>query len=322
MKKTLAIILYLWLLLIVSCTNAAPTSSPVIESPIPEPTATSVPPTDAPPTQLPELPRRNVPYIPEAGLLQTLDVHTPSTGDGPFPTILAIHGGGFSGGNKSSYSELASHFNELGYALVSSNYRLTSTSSYPEQVEDVFCALAWVHENSVAYGFDDERIFIMGDSAGGYLTAMLGTVDAPDLYLENCPHALPDADWIQGVVVFYGFFDFLSIEGFPDVRSNLQPYWGAKHSDIALDTLAEMSPASWVDGGEPPFLLLHGTSDTLVPSWMSEDFATVLEEAGVEVELVLIPETEHAFIRQHFSSPAMELALNSTEAFLSKVSEQ
>jgi acetyl esterase/lipase len=260
-----------------------------------------------------------VPYFPEGGLRQTLDVHTPSTGDWPFPTILAIHGGGFSGGNKSSYNELASHFNELGYALVSSNYRLTSTSSYPAQVEDVFCALAWVHENSVAYGFDSERIIVMGGSAGGYLAAMVGTIETPSLYLENCPHALPDADWIKGVIVFYGFFDFLSIDGFPNVRSGLQPYWGAIHSDISLETLAEMSPASWVDGTEPPFLLLHGTLDTSVPSWMSEDFASVLMEAGVEVELVLIPETEHAFIGQHFASPAMEQALASTEAFLSDV---
>jgi acetyl esterase/lipase len=236
---------------------------------------------------------------------------------------LAIHGGGFRARSKTLYSRLAGHLNELGYAVVSTDYRLTPSYSHPAQVEDVFCALAWVHANHATYGFDNEHIIVMGDSSGGYLAAMLGTVDPPSLYLENCPHALPASDWIQGVVVFYGFYDFTSIDGYrrEEVVGYLQPFWGAEYSEIPPETLAEMSPMSWVDGSEPPFLLIHGTSDTSIPSWMSEKFAAELDDAGVDVELLLV-DAKHAFILKPLSSPENVQSLAAIEAFLSARSEQ
>ena len=264
----------------------------------------------------------SVPYLPEGSLLQRLDVYLPADGAGPFPTILAIHGGGFRARSKLLYNRLAGHLNESGYAIVSTDYRLAPRYSYPAQVEDVFCALAWIHANHETYGFDSERIFVMGDSAGGYLAAMLGTVETTGLYLENCPHTLPASDWIQGVVVFYGFYDFTSIDGYP--KSNLpslQWYWGAEFSEISPETLAEMSPMSWVDGSEPPFLLIHGKLDPVVPSWMSEDFAEALEEAGVAVELVR-PEAKHAFLLQPLSSPANVQSLEAIEAFLAGLTDK
>jgi acetyl esterase/lipase len=321
-KKSLLIVHFAWLLLVVGCAPPASAPTPVSETTVPRPAATSIPQSKPFPTAVkPDWP--NVPYVPEGSSLQRLDVYLPADGDGPFPTILAIHGGGFRSRSKILYQQVAGHLNESGYAVVSTDYRLTPKYSYPAQVEDVFCALAWVHANHAAYGLDNEHIFIMGDSAGGYLAAMLGTIDTPSDYLENCPHTLPASDWIQGVVVFYGFYDFTSIDGYPagDVSTGLQPFWGAEFSEILPETLAEMSPMSWVDGSEPPFLLIHGTLDTSIPSWMSENFATVLEEAGVKVELLLL-EANHAFIVQPLSSPANVQSLEAVEAFLSALSEQ
>ena len=83
-----------------------------------------------------------------------------------------------------------------------------------------------------------------------------------------------------------------------------------------------MSPMSQVDGSEPPFLLIHGTSDTSIPSWMSEDFATALEEAGADVELLLLEEERHAFLIQPLSSPANVQSLEAIEAFLASLPEQ
>jgi len=236
---------------------------------------------------------------------------------------LAIHGGGFWARSKDLYSRLAGHLNELGYAVVSTNFRLTQKASSPAQVEDVFCALAWIRANSDAYGFDQEHIFVLGGSSGGYLAAMVGTVDSPSAYLENCPNSLPESDWIQGAVVFYGFYDLTSIDGYTigDINSVLQPYWGAEFSEISSETLAEMSPMSWVNGSEPPFLLIHGTSDTEIPSWMSEKFATELADAGVDVELLLI-DAGHAFELKPLSSPEMQQSLEAIEAFLLALSEQ
>jgi acetyl esterase/lipase len=239
----------------------------------------------------------------------------PENGDGPFPTILAIHGGGFSTRNKNLYRQIAGHLNELGYALVSTNYRLAPSYSYPSQVEDVFCALAWIHANSDDYGFDHEHIFVWGGSAGGYLASMIATVDSPSIYLENCPNSLPESNWIHGAVIFYGFYDFTNIDGYPGGGSGLQQYWGAEFSEISPETLAEMSPMSWVNGSEPPFLLIHGTADRSVPSWMSEEFAAELADAGIDVELLLL-DAGHAFELKPLSSPEMQQSLDAIEAFL------
>jgi len=289
------------LLLIVGC--ASPTSAPTpwVETTSSVPASTSTPDLHVFSVPGPTPHRSNQPYVLEGSSLQRLDVYLPDHGDGPFPTILAIHGGGFRARDKSLYRPFASHFTDLGYALVSADYRLAPQYTYPAQVEDVFCALAWVHANKETYGFDSEQVFVMGGSAGGYLAAMLGTADAPGDYLKTCPHTLPPSDWIRAAVVLYGFYDFTNIEGYRpgDVKQSLQPYWGAEYSEIPLETLAKMSPMSWVDGSEPPFLLIHGVLDTEIPSWMSEDFATVLEEAGVKVELLLL-EAGHAFILQPY----------------------
>ena len=305
-------------------TPILPTDTPVPPTPTPiPPTATPVPPT---PTELTRL-KRDVPYVPDGNVYQKLDVYLPQEGDGPFPTILAIHGGCFryKADNKLNYYRHASYFNELGYALVSIDYRLAPGFSYPVQVQDSFCALAWVHANAATYGFDTERIIAMGESAGGYLVAMLGTVDTPSLYMAGCPHTLPETNWIKGIVGFYGLFDITSMDGYPDwiVPECLEPYMGTTFSDVPAELLAEMSPMSWVDGSEPPFLLIHGLSDTIIPAWMAEDFASALEEAGAEVELLLLKATGHDFIIYlPLSTPVNVQSLEATEAFLAALFEE
>jgi len=222
-----------FIFLLSACANAATevTSTTVIPTTQPTESATPLQPTDTPepsPTEPPIRYWSDLPYAPEGGARQMLDVYLPETGDGPFPTILAIHGGGFITRSKSLYSRMAAHLNELGYAVVATNYRLAPKYSYPAQVEDVFCALAWVHTNHATYGFDVEHTFVTGGSAGGYLAAMLGTVDTPSAYLENCPHSLPTSDWIQGVVVFYGFYNFTGIDGDPFKKGGGRRILGSK----------------------------------------------------------------------------------------------
>jgi len=124
MKRT---ILYLPFIVILSLfatacgVISAPT--PVSETTVPRPTATSIPQSEPFPTAV-KPDSLNVPYVPEGNSLQRLDVYLPANGDGPFPTILVIHGGGFRARSKILYSRLAGHLTELGYAVVSINYRL------------------------------------------------------------------------------------------------------------------------------------------------------------------------------------------------------
>jgi len=150
---------------------------------------------------------------------------------------------------------------------------------------------------------------------------MLGTVDTPSIFMEGCPNLLPQTDWIQSVVVFYGVYDFTSIDGFSDgvVRQNVEPFLGTSWDNVPAETLAEMSPMSWVDGSEPPFLIIHGTNDGIVPSWMSEDFASALEQSGATVELLLL-DAGHGFINVTFL-PAYVQSLETVDGWLAAMFE-
>jgi acetyl esterase/lipase len=245
------------------------------------------------PTAMPFELSRNVPYMTDGYPKQELDIYLPLSGDRPFPTLLLIHGGG---GDKRDLDHWARHFAERGYAAISINYRDMNLFDYPVPVQDAFCALAWTHANADTYGFDPRHIVALGHSAGGTLTAMLGTVDDPVLFTQACPHQLPQADWLQGAITFTGIFDYASALQFsPERRSRLEDYLGGS-LDQAAETWAEASATTWVDGSEPPFLLIHGLNDSIIESEQSVNFAEILEQAGVDVKLLLIPDADHGEI--------------------------
>jgi acetyl esterase/lipase len=253
-------------------------------------------------------------------LRQKLDIYLPPTGQAPYPTILAIHGGGFRARSKELYQNIGPYFARQGYAFVAINYRLTPFFKYPAQVADSFCALAWLHANHNTYGFDPNRVVVMGGSAGGYLAAMVGTVDNPEIYLEDCPNEYLDGSVVHAAVIFYGFYDFTNIDDFPESEFNsLENFWGGQHEEISSQQLVEMSPIMHIDGSEPPFIILHGTADESIPSVMSERFAESLEQAGVDVELVLLPDVGHAFELRPLKGEEMTLSLNRIETFLDRV---
>jgi acetyl esterase/lipase/DNA-binding beta-propeller fold protein YncE len=244
------------------------------------------------PTVMPYVLTRDLPYITGGYPQQKLDIYLPTSGNGPFFTLLLIHGGG---GDKQDLAFWAQHFVELDYAVISINYRDTRFG-YPAPVQDAFCALAWTHSQADTYGFDPQHIVALGHSVGGTLTAMLGTVDDVDLFTESCPLQLPGMSWIQGVISFTGIFDYVSAVQFsPERRSRLEVYFGAK-LEQASDIWAEASAATWVDGSEPPFLLVHGLEDITIEPEQSVNFAEILEQAGVNVELLLIPGADHGEI--------------------------
>jgi acetyl esterase/lipase len=262
---------------------------------------------------------RDVPYS-EDHPRQVVDVYLPTTGDGPYPTILAIHGGAFTDHSKAIYWDIGPLYAANGYAFVAMNYRLTPGNSYPAQLEDSFCALAWLHDNASEYGFDPDQVVVTGGSDGGYLASMLGTVDNPSIYLEDCAHEYPSTDAMQGVAVYYGFYDFTNVDDFTlgRVNGSLKRFWGAAYEDIPAERLKEMSPIAQIDGSEPPFIILHGTADTDIPSVMSERFATALELAGADVQLVLLPDVGHGFERKPLTGPEMTLAFKEVDDFLER----
>ncbi|WP_034671981.1 alpha/beta hydrolase [Ectobacillus panaciterrae] len=126
---------------------------------------------------------------------QALDLYTPKGTN--IPVILYVHGGGWSGGGKENVSAKPAFFAKNGYAFISVNYRLHPKASYEEMAQDVVTALRWVYENADKYNLDQERINLMGHSAGGHLIMLIGT-NPKYLQASNLPagiiHSLVDLD--------------------------------------------------------------------------------------------------------------------------------
>ncbi len=249
-------------------------------------------------------------YLPDGLEEHLLDIYLPAGKDGPFPTLLMIHGGN---GKKEDLAYWGQTFAKNGFAAVSIDHRQWPDHSYPDHLEDAFCALSWLHANAENYHFDTGNIFVMGHSAGGTLAAMLGVVKDPTPFTGHCPHNLPEKDWVQGVIPFTGLFDYgAAAEESPALANYITELLGGSREEVP-DIWLEASAASWVDGSEPPFLLIHGEEDHSIPPAQSQAFAALLKSAGGEVELLLIPDASHNKIKSSAQS------LEAVENFINRL---
>lgn len=221
-----------------------------------------------------------------------LDLYLPEeTSVERLPVLLFTFGGGWMMGNKHQVSRVDGQaFAAEGYAVVSSQYRLSSEAVFPAQIEDVKAAIRWIRVNADAYGLDPDRIGIWGPSAGGHLAALAGTSgDAASLDRLVSEH--PDVSTrVQAVVDFFGPTDLSQadahrLEGGTEYESEgsfAQLLVGgplAAHAELVQ--LA--NPINYVDADDPPFLIVHGDADSVVPFHQSELLAASLEAAGVDV---------------------------------------
>jgi len=228
--------------------------------------------------------RMNVIYRVADGIPLLLDLYLPD-GDGPHPGILFIHGGAWHTGDKLSFYSYARYFADRGYVCQSIDYRLAPFFTFPAQLEDVRSALNWLGEHAAEYGVDMARVAAVGDSAGGHLAALLALAPAP---LGGA------AGRVAAVVSLYGPMDLTLYTADPAGASVVADFLGAPYEE-APELWREASPISWVTPDAPPFLLIHGEADGVVPVEHSLAMAQALEEVGAEVELLLIPGAGHEF---------------------------
>jgi acetyl esterase/lipase len=220
-----------------------------------------------------------------------LDLYqTPAAGGALRPGIVFIHGGGWSGGDKSEFAAMAKEMAERGYVAVSVNYRLAPKYKFPANVEDVQRAARWLRVNGNLFKVDPMRIAAMGSSAGGHLASMLGVLEAKN-------GSLPDqaaSSRVNCVVDYYGRMD-LTLEptsaSFHDYRTD---YIGKTKAD-ALELYREASPIFHIDKQTCPFLIVQGARDGQVEPVQSQDMLAALDKAGIEVSLVLLGGQGHGF---------------------------
>ncbi|MEZ0353226.1 alpha/beta hydrolase [Mycobacterium sp. pR1184] len=238
--------------------------------------------------------------------------------DGKAPVLLQVPGGAWMiGWRRPQAYPLMSHLVSRGWICVSMNYRVAPRYTWPDHIVDVKRALAWVKENIAAYGGDPNFVAISGGSAGGHLSALAALT-------PNDPKFQPgfeDADTsVAAAVPFYGRYDWYSSDEpgraeFIEVLERLVVKRKlSTHSHIYFDA----SPIRYVRADAPPFFVLHGTDDSLIPVAESREFVEELRAVSKSpVAYAELPNAQHAF--DIFGSPRAHKSAEAVARFLSWV---
>jgi acetyl esterase/lipase len=238
---------------------------------------------------------RDLEYVKGGHERQKLDLYLPENANGPLPVIVWIHGGGWRQGSKDRCPAVS--FGGKGYAVASVNYRLSQHAKFPAQIEDCKAAIRWLRANAAKYHFDPEHIGVWGASAGGHLVALLGTT-ADMKELEGKEGNLNQSSRVQAVVDWFGPADFRNMGGSKD--SPVARLLGGPVSENK-EKAALASPVAHVSKNDPPFLIMQGDMDPLVPLAQSELLADALKKAGVDVTLQVLKGAKHG--GPEFSTP-------------------
>ncbi len=234
---------------------------------------------------------KNVEYKNADGKSLQIDFFIPENQNKPLPLLLFIHGGGWKGGKRSDYLVYLIAFAKKGYATATVSYRLVKDAPYPACAEDITDAIRWLSENGDVYGIDPDRIALIGGSAGAHL-ALLGA------YGWNKPGKGNDANAFTGpcnsikaVVDIYGPADLTTkyARNHPLVKNFMARSW-----EEAPELYRQASPITYLDKSDPPTLILHGTSDRLVPVSQSDNLKTKLDSLGIPSTYHRLPGWPHA----------------------------
>jgi acetyl esterase/lipase len=220
---------------------------------------------------------------------QKLDVYLPA-GDGPFPLVLWVHGGAWELGSKAG-SNPALGLLGHGFAVASTNYRLSRHAPFPAQVHDVKAAVRYLRANAKKYKLNPDKFGVCGASAGGHLVALLGTGgDVKEMEGDVGPRDVSSK--VHCVLDFFGPTDLARLSP-PRAKENpvTRLLGGAPADKRALAALA--NPITHVSKDDPPFLIVHGDADKLVPTSQSELLHEALKKAGVDSTLKVVPGAGH-----------------------------
>ncbi|MCU0241227.1 MAG: alpha/beta hydrolase [Vicinamibacteria bacterium] len=220
-----------------------------------------------------------------------LDLYTPA-GTPPFPVIVWIHGGGWQSGTKSlSRDHPARRQRERGYAVASVEYRLSGEAIFPAQIQDCKAAVRFLRGHAREYGLDANRVAAWGSSAGGHLVALMGTSGGVAALEDPGQGDAGQSSRVQAVVDWYGPTDFLSTGPYSPGSAEAAMLGCAVTA--CPDRARAAGPLTYVDHGDPPFFIEHGTRDTTVKPLHSELLHAALLVAGVPSTYVLIEGAGH-----------------------------
>lgn len=234
---------------------------------------------------------REVAYGQPSGQPLLLDVYGCDK-PGPHPAVILIHGGGWYAGDKRDCAPVARQLSALGFVCFAVNYRLTPAAHFPAQVQDCARAVRWVRAHAKDYGVDPNRIGAWGESAGGSMALMLGAMKPQDFQDPADPNRHLSAQ-VRCVVDLFGPAEFRRPAQWPVVAMRAAYGYFGGWPDAHAAIRAEASPAAHVWKTSRPVLLVHGDRDKLVPLQQSLLMKAALDQAGVENQLVVVPNAGH-----------------------------
>jgi acetyl esterase/lipase len=231
------------------------------------------------------------------------DLYLPQDVQKP-PVLVAVHGGGWQGGNRKFYSNWGPYLARNGYAVFAIEYRLMQpgVKTYPGAVYDTKAAIQFVRANAASLGVDPDRVGLIGDSAGAHLSALVGLAgkEFSSEYTTDPYSAVPAG--VKAVVGFYGVYD-LAAQWQHDLvtrpRDNISEKFLGAAPYVDRKVFFEASPINYatVDRNSTRFLLIHGTDDDIVdPATQSTAFLLALKQASFFARAVVIPGAGHFFI--------------------------
>lgn len=221
---------------------------------------------------------KNIEYKNINGQSLQIDMYKPKNISGNPPLLVFIHGGGWKSGLRSDYKIYLIPFAQEGYITATVSYRLLKVAPYPACVEDISDAVRWFYANADKYGYDPDRIALIGGSAGGHLSMLAGYGWKGPSYVPDSTAKYDGEHHIKAVVDIYGPADLTT----PYAQSQPLVTGFIAHSYAERpDLYAEASPVSYLDENDPPTLILPGTSHDLVPASQSDTLKARLDRLGV-----------------------------------------
>lgn len=237
----------------------------------------------------------NVPYNNDTLHKHLLDIYLPQNAKGKVPLVIFVHGGAWLSNDKyadigymkKTVSEIVSN----GFAMASIDYRFSTQAVFPAQIQDCNRAVSFLYDNADKYGLDRNRFAVIGFSAGGHLASLMGLSknnNIKDFFIPGTNQSFS----FKGVVDFYGPAELILFPGNNDIKSPESLLIGA--TPLARPDLAKAaSPVTYVNKGDPPFLIVHGEKDDLVSPKQSQLLSAWLNLAGVENELIIVKDAPH-----------------------------
>lgn len=236
-----------------------------------------------------------------------MDIYHPANAASNTALVIFIHGGGWSGGDKLDGRQTFEipALVAAGYTAASLNYRLAPEHQFPVMIEDVKCAIRSFRAHAQEYNINPDRIGVWGASAGGHLVSLLGLTDENAGFERG--EYLDQSSRVQAVVDLFGPANLTT-----DFST---AYIELKDSVFGDFDLVKASPITYASPDDPPFLILQGDRDPVVPLNQSQLLHEALIAAGVDSQLVIVTNGNHGFTRSDMSPSREEITQMILEFF-------